>query len=460
MTWSYSWTFTDRMLQLLYNFDYESNQISLIQALLLMSFWYETPNDSKDAWHWTGLAINLARTIGLNSDCVLQQMNPKKQKLCRLIWWSCFIRDHMVALGTRRPPHIRENEFDVPVLTLENFDLEVLTRHMPTISENYVIARDLDRQKKLAMVFIEKAKLCLHIGNVLSTQNSATSTPVDRPFPHANGGMALGSSPSINFERCDGELQAWLRDLPTVVLYHPFTLTDMVQEGDTLVIYVSHLHMLYHATFSTLHRSNTSEDSRSKVRISAASITSILNNLRFLSLVRYVPITSFTFITPALMLHLQEQRNQDMTIRQRVVEDFAKFMKELSVDYGPSGPSTPRRESIPQANTGTLKNLGEKEKVRTLNPGPGVSFYSIIDDITTLIPPSPEMLRQQKLQQQQQRLMPQLIRSSVPREPDVEVMNTPSFYQNEGAMEVSYDMVFSPNYGEFLMEGILAEDTL
>ena len=160
------------------------------------------------------------------------------------------------------------------------------------------------------------------------------------------------------------------------------------------------------------------------------------------------------------MLHLHEQRNQDVTIRQRAVEDFAKFMKELSEDYGPSGPSTPRRESTPQASTGTLKSLGEKEKVRTLNPGPGVSFYSIIDDITTLIPPSPEMLKQQKLQQQQQRIMPQLIRSSVPREQEVEVMNGQVLYQNEGAMEVSYDMAFSPNYGEFLMEGILAEDAL
>jgi hypothetical protein len=55
----------------------------------------------------------------------------------------------MVALGTRRPPHIRENEFDVPVLTLENFDFEDLTEHMPMISENYVIIRDLDRQKTL-----------------------------------------------------------------------------------------------------------------------------------------------------------------------------------------------------------------------------------------------------------------------------------------------------------------------
>jgi hypothetical protein len=173
----------------------------------------------------------------------------------------------------------------------------------------------------------------------------------------------------------------------------------MVQEGDTLVIYVSHLHMLYHATFSALHHPKNSEDSQSKVRISAASITSILNNLRLLNLVRYVPITSFTFITPALMLHLHEQRNQGVTIRQRAVEDFAKFTEGLSEDYGPSGPSTPRRENIPQASTGTLESLGEKKKVRTLNPGPGVSFYRIIDDITTLIPPSPEMLNQQKLQQ-------------------------------------------------------------
>jgi hypothetical protein len=208
MTSIYSFfAFTNSIFQLLYNFDYESNQISLIQALLLIFFWYETPNDSKDAGHWTGLAINLARTIGLNSDSVLQQMDSKKQELCRRIWWSCFTRDHMVALGTRRPPHIRENEFDVPVLTLENFDFEDLTEHMPMISENYVIIRDLDRQKKLAIIFIEKAKLYLHIGNVLSTKHWATSTPIYRPFPHENGAITLDSSPPINFEKYGGDFK-------------------------------------------------------------------------------------------------------------------------------------------------------------------------------------------------------------------------------------------------------------
>ena len=32
----------------LYDFDYESDRVAIVQALLLMTYWYETPDDQKD----------------------------------------------------------------------------------------------------------------------------------------------------------------------------------------------------------------------------------------------------------------------------------------------------------------------------------------------------------------------------------------------------------------------------
>lgn len=54
------------MLQLLHDFDCEVDRISLIQSLLLMTDWYEAPDDLRDSHHWIGIAISLSRTIGLH----------------------------------------------------------------------------------------------------------------------------------------------------------------------------------------------------------------------------------------------------------------------------------------------------------------------------------------------------------------------------------------------------------
>ncbi|CRK15197.1 hypothetical protein BN1708_017356, partial [Verticillium longisporum] len=98
--------------RLLYDFDYESDRLVLVQALLLMTYWYETPDDQKDTWHWMGVAISLAHTIGLHRNPATTSMPLRKQKLWKRIWWSCFMRDRLVALGMRRPTRIKDEDYD------------------------------------------------------------------------------------------------------------------------------------------------------------------------------------------------------------------------------------------------------------------------------------------------------------------------------------------------------------
>ena len=45
-----------------------------------MTYWYETPDDQKDTWHWMGVAISLAHTIGLHRNPEKSNMDIKKQK--------------------------------------------------------------------------------------------------------------------------------------------------------------------------------------------------------------------------------------------------------------------------------------------------------------------------------------------------------------------------------------------
>lgn len=66
------------VLQLLHDFDYEVDRIALIQALLLMTYWYETPDGQKDSHHWIGIAISVSRTIGLHRNPKRSTMHPKR----------------------------------------------------------------------------------------------------------------------------------------------------------------------------------------------------------------------------------------------------------------------------------------------------------------------------------------------------------------------------------------------
>ncbi|KEY83142.1 transcription factor fungal specific [Aspergillus fumigatus] len=40
----------------LYDANYESDAIATVQALYLLSYWWGSPLEQKDMWHWTGLA--------------------------------------------------------------------------------------------------------------------------------------------------------------------------------------------------------------------------------------------------------------------------------------------------------------------------------------------------------------------------------------------------------------------
>ncbi|KIN03242.1 hypothetical protein OIDMADRAFT_64116, partial [Oidiodendron maius Zn] len=310
--------------RLLYDFDYESDQICLIQSLLLMTFWYESSSQSKGARYWLSIAVDLTLTIGLNNNSVLQKMHPKQQKLCRRIWWSCFTRDKLVALGARQPAFIGQ-DYNVPALILEDFEIRDLSECMPAISEGCIAAHDPHVQKQVAVLFIVKVELCVCISNILDARYRNSNMPVHRGSIRQNQTTIITQTFIDGHERYDVELGSWLLNLPPAATYHlPMELSDC---SETVVVHLSLLHMLYHSTISTLHRPWETHSSRSKVRSAAHSITGILENLHCLGLVCCVPIMSLTFIASALTIHLVDQNSSDEEIRYSAMEGFAKYMR-------------------------------------------------------------------------------------------------------------------------------------
>jgi hypothetical protein len=195
--------------------------VFLVQSLLLMTYWYETPDDQKDTWHWMGVAI---QCHGLHRNPENSEMEPRKKKLWKRIWWSCLMRDRLIALGMRRPTRVKDEDYDVPMLTEDDFEIAALSEHITTIPRQCTLARDVGAQRQLAQICIAKVKLCLCISHVLSAQYSVLVRC--QGMQSAEGATRssamlfpkkLDQMDEVN--NCDLELSQWLSELPAACQY-------------------------------------------------------------------------------------------------------------------------------------------------------------------------------------------------------------------------------------------------
>ncbi|EAW15090.1 putative C6 transcription factor (Ctf1B) [Aspergillus clavatus NRRL 1] len=329
--------------RLLYDFDYEVDRISLVQSLLLMTYWYETPDDQKDTWHWMGVSLSLAHTIGLHRDPGNSRMGARRQRMWKRIWWSTYTRDRLIALGMRRPMRVKDDDCDVPMLTLDDFEFHPFSPEIVSMIGDSEILQNVDYQKELALMFIEKAKLCLCVSHVLSAQYSVLS--------HKFGGtmettMMLvpkkSSAETFEVRSCDQELEDWLANLPAEIQYSPAAPAKLTEAQEVLHSHRALLKMVYLTTSSALHRpqvlpaspfpsmdAELQEMSRNKVRFAAIEITNIAQDLHSLDLTRYFPTTGVTVLLPAVIIHLLDIKSSDPSVRMTSLQRFYQCMRIL-----------------------------------------------------------------------------------------------------------------------------------
>lgn len=334
--------------QLLYDFDYEPDRLVLVQALLLMSYWYETPDDQKDTWHWMGVAISLAHTIGLHRDPGVTTMAPAKQKLWKRIWWSCFMRDRLIALGMRRPMRIKDEDFDVPMLEESDFEIQALADNINVIPADCTVIRDIGMQQELATLCIYKAKLCICISRMLKVQYSVLIRDTMKPENTTNSTMML--FPNKQFDNVesvnsvDMELLSWAESLPPTCQYRTLTPYDVERGRSSLAVHRHLLHMIYYTTISALHRPQflpsspaqvptasrqVQEMSRVRVRDAAMHITRMAAELNHLQLERYLPTMGVTVILPAMIIHLLEMKSPNIEAQDRATRGFRHCMRVM-----------------------------------------------------------------------------------------------------------------------------------
>ncbi|CRK42713.1 hypothetical protein BN1723_016064, partial [Verticillium longisporum] len=271
-----------------------SDRLVLVQALLLMTYWYETPDDQKDTWHWMGVAISLAHTIGLHRNPATTSMPLRKQKLWKRIWWSCFMRDRL----EREENHAVPAECTLSVYEFRQYSVLIRDKMRPDNTVNSTM-----------MLFPNKK---------LDNFESVTSV--------------------------DLELMAWAEALPQNCQYRPLTPLDVKNGRSTLAVQRTLLHMVYYTTISALHRPQflpsspsqaptasrqVQEMSRLRVRDAAMHITRMASELHHLRLEKFLPTTGVTVILPAMIIHLLEMKNPIAQARDRASRGFKQCMRVM-----------------------------------------------------------------------------------------------------------------------------------
>jgi hypothetical protein len=254
------------------------------------------------------------------------------------------MRDRLIALGMRRPTRIKTEDFDVPMLTLDDFEIAPLPDSITCLPADCRIARNVSAQRELAIMCIEKARLCLCISHVLSKQycvlNNNHGLQNDRTTM-----MLLPKKldpETSEVKTCDEELQKWVSELPEEAKY-----TDKPSGEAAIDLARSLLHMVFFTTLSALHRpqvlpnsqggpastpaknhveSELLDVSRRNVRRAASAITSIAQRLDAGGLVKYLPTTGVTVILPAIIIHLLDIKAPEEETRKSSLRGFCQCM--------------------------------------------------------------------------------------------------------------------------------------
>jgi hypothetical protein len=296
-----------------------------------MTSWFDTPTDQKDAWHWMGIGLSLANSIGLNQNPEKSTMALKQQRLWKRTWWCCFMRDRLIALGLQKPPRIRDNDFDVPMLVLDDFEVRNLPSEAIQLLGDCAGVQDIDFQHKRARLCIETVRLCGIIGHVLAVQYdvlgrrfgiSTETTMMLMPKTSASG--------IFQVMECDQELDRWHENLTNGIEYENPESREEIAERDAgdLNLHRALLAMLYLTASSALHRpqlqsalpssavaASLLQLSRKRVKEAATRISQIAADLYELDLIRFLPPTGVTVLVPAILVHLSDIGSKDKIVR-------------------------------------------------------------------------------------------------------------------------------------------------
>ncbi|KAE8411489.1 fungal-specific transcription factor domain-containing protein [Aspergillus pseudocaelatus] len=318
---------------LLYQSHYEPDPLANLQALLLMTHRAKAA-DGKDSRYWIEVAISLALIMGLFRNLPSGYVGHHNQKLHRRIAWTCYMADSFIALRLRCLPLIRSVDFNLSMLTEDDFDFGHIPMESQLLLPGCTFIRRREVQRYLADICVSQAQLSLCIRRVLNVQaryNSAelssettAKTPDTQNKHHSDYLTSIWMSQKA--------LADWEYCLPPICQRPPTVFGIGSNESTIVTLHRNVLHMVYHGVVCVLYQSRIFQSSSSRMQHAATQITEIATELDQMNVLHSLPIICSTTILIAMIIHLAEvQTSSPMKqgVTMRDIQSCIELMKRL-----------------------------------------------------------------------------------------------------------------------------------
>ncbi|KZF25469.1 hypothetical protein L228DRAFT_244314 [Xylona heveae TC161] len=314
----------------LYDANYEDDRVTIIQALVLMGWYWEGPEGetqsssgptkiptltanigsdvTKNVFYWTRAAIIIAQGSGMHRSVEGSQLSKADKRLWRRIWWTLFTRDRSVAVALGRPVGINTDDTDVEMISEDDF-----------VEDDSDGPAEYPPNKLHVQFFLQYVKLCEIMGLVLAQQYSV--------------GSKLRRQHAMDLTHSDMALADWLQNCPKEILW----------ERSRHQFWSALLHSTYYTTLCLLHRVHIAPapqgaqamppesvyPSRNIAFQAACMITAIVEDLQAHDELRFTPAFLVYSLFSALIMHVYQMRSPIPTVKAATREKITTCLNAL-----------------------------------------------------------------------------------------------------------------------------------
>jgi transcriptional regulatory protein GAL4 len=122
---------------------FESANLALVQALLLLSNYTQKRNRPNTGWNYLGLAVRMALSLGLHKEFPKWDIPLLQREMRRRVWWGIFIFDSGASITFGRPVLLPQHGI-MDACQVLNIDEEVRmygsTNHVPLADQRYSLS--------------------------------------------------------------------------------------------------------------------------------------------------------------------------------------------------------------------------------------------------------------------------------------------------------------------------------
>lgn len=310
-----------RRAKALYETNYESDPISIIQTCILIGSFWEGPEDvTRNSYYWTRVAIGLAQGFGFHRDVSASSLvSSTNKKIWRRIWWCLFEKDRNVSIAFGRPLEIDLTDCDVPMLLLDDFDES-------DPETGLVSPYPVDETQ--ALYFIHLVKLAEITGVIIKHQYTVKAEQRKR----VNKFSVI--------QRCDMLMGIWFANLPPQL---QFSLTDSSKQNFYGCLlnaqYYNRLYLIHRANLLRMARSSSSNPNNYKypswgISFQAARMISIISKILLdKGMVQYCPVMFVYILFSSLIMLIYHVDSSNSAIASTASDSLfisRGVLKELS----------------------------------------------------------------------------------------------------------------------------------